>query len=44
MSEESAPTGRRPGRRTELAAFLRGRRERITPADVGLPPGFRRRT
>src|SRR5918912_4233129 len=31
-------------RRTELAAFLRSRRERITPADVGLPPGLRRRT
>ena len=43
-SEESAPTRRRPGRRTELAAFLRSRRERITPADVGMPPGFRRRT
>ncbi|MEV0404496.1 helix-turn-helix transcriptional regulator [Actinoallomurus sp. NPDC050550] len=33
-----------PRRRTELAAFLRSRRERITPADVGLPPGLRRRT
>ncbi|WP_372455660.1 helix-turn-helix transcriptional regulator [Sphaerisporangium fuscum] len=31
-------------RRGELAAFLRSRRERITPADVGLPPGLRRRT
>lgn len=31
-------------RRTELAAFLRGRRARVTPADVGMPPGFRRRT
>src|SRR5215469_6553917 len=31
-------------RRTELAAFLRTRRERITPEDVGLPPGTRRRT
>ncbi|QJS99670.1 helix-turn-helix domain-containing protein [Streptomyces asoensis] len=30
--------------RRELAAFLRGRRERITPADVGLPAGSRRRT
>ncbi|WP_210592930.1 helix-turn-helix transcriptional regulator [Streptomyces sp. GESEQ-35] len=30
--------------RRELAAFLRGRRERITPADVGLPAGARRRT
>ncbi|WP_326600710.1 helix-turn-helix transcriptional regulator [Streptomyces sp. NBC_01803] len=31
-------------RRLELAAFLRGRRARITPADVGMPPGLRRRT
>jgi len=31
-------------RRTELAAFLRTRRERIAPEDVGLPPGTRRRT
>ena len=31
-------------RRTELAAFLRARRERIRPEDVGLPPGTRRRT
>ncbi|MGW0873474.1 helix-turn-helix transcriptional regulator [Streptomyces sp. NPDC002740] len=30
--------------RRELADFLRGRRERITPADVGLPAGARRRT
>jgi transcriptional regulator with XRE-family HTH domain len=31
-------------RREELAAFLRSRRERVTPADVGLAPGLRRRT
>src|SRR5436309_12421078 len=31
-------------RRLELAAFLRSRRERISPGDVGLPPGPRRRT
>ncbi|MBG0818848.1 helix-turn-helix domain-containing protein [Planomonospora sp. ID82291] len=31
-------------RRAELAAFLRTRRGRITPQDVGLPPGSRRRT
>ncbi|MGW2707053.1 helix-turn-helix transcriptional regulator [Streptomyces sp. NPDC001340] len=30
--------------RPELAAFLRSRRERITPAEVGLPTGPRRRT
>ncbi|MFF5334241.1 helix-turn-helix transcriptional regulator [Streptomyces sp. NPDC013181] len=33
-----------PGRRPELAAFLRGRRARVTPADVGMAPGLRRRT
>ncbi|RMI35972.1 helix-turn-helix transcriptional regulator [Streptomyces triticirhizae] len=31
-------------RRTELAAFLRTRRARISPADVGMAPGVRRRT
>ncbi|MFH8569171.1 helix-turn-helix transcriptional regulator [Streptomyces sp. NPDC017993] len=30
--------------RRELGDFLRSRRERITPADVGLPAGARRRT
>ncbi|HKS98079.1 MAG TPA: helix-turn-helix transcriptional regulator [Rugosimonospora sp.] len=33
-----------PGRRAELAQFLRNRRARLAPADVGLPPGLRRRT
>ncbi|MFF7195806.1 helix-turn-helix transcriptional regulator [Streptomyces sp. NPDC008079] len=31
-------------RRQELASFLRSRRERISPDQVGLPPGRRRRT
>lgn len=31
-------------RRREFGAFLRSRRERLTPADVGLPAGLRRRT
>jgi MmyB-like transcription regulator ligand binding domain/Helix-turn-helix domain len=31
-------------RRAELASFLRSRRERITPEQVGLPSGRRRRT
>jgi transcriptional regulator with XRE-family HTH domain len=31
-------------RRGELSAFLRNRRERIAPEQVGLPPGSRRRT
>ncbi|MGF3092372.1 helix-turn-helix transcriptional regulator [Cronobacter sakazakii] len=30
--------------RTDLAAFLRAQRERLSPADVGLPSGTRRRT
>lgn len=34
----------RDERRAELAAFLRVRRARIRPEDVGLPPGIRRRT
>jgi transcriptional regulator with XRE-family HTH domain len=39
-------TGGAAGRakRTELAAFLRARRAGVTPGDVGLPPGVRRRT
>ena len=48
----TAPNGTAPNgtasvasaRRPELAAFLRSRRERIQPEDVGLPPGARRRT
>jgi len=31
-------------RKRELGAFLRSRRERLTPAQVGLPAGARRRT
>jgi transcriptional regulator with XRE-family HTH domain len=31
-------------RRSELAAFLRSRRERMSPEEAGLPPGTRRRT
>ncbi|MFI0085883.1 helix-turn-helix transcriptional regulator [Streptomyces bobili] len=37
-------TGAAQRRRPELAAFLRSRRARVTPADVGMPPGLRRRT
>jgi transcriptional regulator with XRE-family HTH domain len=37
-------TGGDERRRAELADFLRRRRESITPADVGLPNGGRRRT
>jgi len=31
-------------RRRQSGAFLRSRRERLAPSDVGLPEGFRRRT
>jgi transcriptional regulator with XRE-family HTH domain len=44
-------TANRPGhagdgsrRRSELGKFLRARRERLSPENVGLPPGPRRRT
>jgi transcriptional regulator with XRE-family HTH domain len=42
MSSRTTSLGQ--ARRTELAAFLRACRERITPEAVGLPPGPRRRT
>jgi transcriptional regulator with XRE-family HTH domain len=42
MTTIKAADGR--ARRAELAAFLRSRRERITPECAGLPPGPRRRT
>ncbi|MBP0451650.1 helix-turn-helix domain-containing protein [Kitasatospora sp. RG8] len=40
------PAGPRPQdrRRTELARYLKACRARVTPEDVGLPPGLRRRT
>jgi len=50
MVSESARPGspgagsRRAGSRSELADLLRSRRHRLTPADVGLPAGTRRRT
>ncbi|MFD0007753.1 helix-turn-helix transcriptional regulator [Streptomyces sp. NPDC127178] len=49
MAEETATEAPRPVaasaiRRHELAAFLRHRREHITPEQVGLPRGRRRRT
>jgi transcriptional regulator with XRE-family HTH domain len=40
----AAPYAGTQQRRSELAAFLRSRRERIRPEDVGYPPGPRRRT
>ncbi|MGE5132179.1 MAG: helix-turn-helix transcriptional regulator [Gemmatimonadota bacterium] len=50
MVTVSTANGSRPqienghSRRAELAAFLRTRRERVTPEQAGLPPGLRRRT
>ncbi|MFI6033173.1 helix-turn-helix transcriptional regulator [Streptomyces sp. NPDC051315] len=46
VQETAAPTtgSGAASRRHELAAFLRSRRERITPEQVGLPRGTRRRT
>ncbi|MGW4161662.1 helix-turn-helix transcriptional regulator [Streptomyces sp. NPDC004788] len=41
---ETGPPSDTDIRRHELAAFLRSRRERITPEQVGLPRGRRRRT
>ncbi|MEU3597873.1 helix-turn-helix transcriptional regulator [Streptomyces sp. NPDC006798] len=43
MTTDSGP-GAGGRRRPELAAFLRSRRARVTPADFGMPPGMRRRT
>jgi transcriptional regulator with XRE-family HTH domain len=42
MSMVTAANGQQ--RRAELAAFLRSRRERISPEQAGLAPGTRRRT
>ncbi|MFE0511172.1 helix-turn-helix transcriptional regulator [Streptomyces sp. NPDC058964] len=45
VHETAAPAARGSEiRRHELAAFLRSRRERISPEQVGLPRGVRRRT
>jgi transcriptional regulator with XRE-family HTH domain len=40
----STPTVVQAPRRRELADFLRSRRERIAPEEVGMPPALRRRT
>ncbi|WP_020668977.1 helix-turn-helix transcriptional regulator [Amycolatopsis nigrescens] len=44
VPEQVSPRQTEQVRRQELAAFLRSRRERITPDQVGLPPAGRRRT
>ena len=43
-SAAAAPAAARGGRARELADLLRSRRDRLQPADVGLPAGQRRRT
>jgi transcriptional regulator with XRE-family HTH domain len=43
MTEPPRSAGLRP-RRAELGQFLKARRSRLSPHDVGLPPGPRRRT
>ncbi|MGI8646736.1 MAG: helix-turn-helix transcriptional regulator [Mycobacteriales bacterium] len=43
-STEHGPTPPAQLRRRELAIFLPSRRERLSPTQVGLPPGGRRRT
>jgi transcriptional regulator with XRE-family HTH domain len=43
-TELDRPPSPDQNRRAELSAFLKSRRARIKPDDVGLPPGTRRRT
>jgi transcriptional regulator with XRE-family HTH domain len=43
-SSVAAPAAARGGRARELADLLRSRRDRLQPADAGLPAGQRRRT
>jgi transcriptional regulator with XRE-family HTH domain len=43
-TQQARPSKPHQTRRSELAGFLRARRERLTPQEVGLPPGPRRRT
>src|SRR5215470_5346896 len=43
-SAAPAPAAARGGRARELGDLLRSRRDRLQPADVGLPSGHRRRT
>jgi len=44
MGDVTMTTETAQRRRPELASFLRSRRARLTPADVGMAPGLRRRT
>ncbi len=44
VSDAARAGSARAGSRSEFAKLLRSRRHRLTPADVGLPAGTRRRT
>src|SRR5271155_526570 len=44
LSYMDRTSGSHNERRRAFAAFLRSRRERLVPSEVGLPNGFRRRT
>ena len=44
QSSIALPSAARKSKRVDLAAFLRSRRARLAPSDVGLAPGLRRRT
>ncbi|MDR7169994.1 hypothetical protein J2W56_003738 [Nocardia kruczakiae] len=44
VSDDPRGTSARDRRRAELREYLRSRRERLTPAEVGLPEAGRRRT
>ncbi|MFF8843169.1 helix-turn-helix transcriptional regulator [Streptomyces sp. NPDC015127] len=44
MDISRLPADARQRRRAEMREFLRSRRARLTPADVGMPPGTGRRT
>src|ERR1051326_6151055 len=44
MSTSNGESTASDAKRREFGAFLRSRREKLRPEDVGLPRGFRRRT
>src|SRR4029453_10671249 len=44
MVSDATRLGTHSGPRSEFADLLRSRRDRLPPADVGLPAGTRRRT
>src|SRR6185369_16237882 len=44
MSASRGQNETHDAKRREFGTFLRSRREKLRPEDLGLPPGFRRRT